>query len=158
LSYFLGLIFALINVICYHQYHLLLWIAHLTVRSSQSNEPKIKIQKLKSHELPTQCHLFSYIKRNMRDRERKKKERRETEENKNRNSTISTSNDNNFWYKISIEMCYAVVTVIVRAKQYHLDLQKHIWSLFEVFSSFFYFFLKNCIGFHFIEQVRCIVQ
>jgi hypothetical protein len=63
-------------------------IAHLIVRSFQSNDPKIKIQKLKSHRLPTPFHLFLYIKRDERDKERKKKEernkkeRRETEEMK----------------------------------------------------------------------------
>jgi hypothetical protein len=51
-------------------------IDHLIVRSSQSNDSKIKNKKLKSHRLPTPYHLFSYIKREMRDRERKKKERR----------------------------------------------------------------------------------
>jgi hypothetical protein len=45
---------------------------YLTVRLSQSNDPKIKIQKLKSHGLPTPFHLFSYIKGEMRDIERKK--------------------------------------------------------------------------------------
>jgi hypothetical protein len=52
-------------------------IAHLTVRSSQSNDLKIKIQKQKSHGLPTPFHMFSYIKREMKDRERKKKERKD---------------------------------------------------------------------------------
>jgi hypothetical protein len=52
-------------------------IVNLTVHSSQSNDPKIKIQKQKSHGLPTLFHLFSYINREMRDRERKKKERRD---------------------------------------------------------------------------------
>jgi hypothetical protein len=55
-------------------------IAHLTVHSSQSNDPKIKIQKQKSHGLPTPFQLFSYIKREMRDRERKKKERKDQTE------------------------------------------------------------------------------
>jgi hypothetical protein len=47
------------------------------------NDPKIKLQKLKFHGFPTHCHIFSYIKREMRDKERKKinkKERRETKE------------------------------------------------------------------------------
>jgi hypothetical protein len=59
-------------------------IAYLIVRLSQSNEPKIQIQKQKSHELLTPFHLFSYIKSEMRDKEEKeernKKQRRETEE------------------------------------------------------------------------------
>jgi hypothetical protein len=67
----------------------------MTLDNIQSNDPKIKIQKQKSHELSTNFHLFSYIKREVRETERetrKKEERR----NKNRNSTISTSNDHNF--------------------------------------------------------------
>jgi hypothetical protein len=64
-------------------------IAHITVRSSQSNDPKIKIQKQKPHESPTRpFHLFSYIKREMREREiekRKKKEIRNKEERRNKN-------------------------------------------------------------------------
>jgi hypothetical protein len=64
---------------------LLPWIAHLIVCSSQSNDPKIKIQKQKSHGLSTSFHLFSYIKkRDERDseekEERKKKQRRDREE------------------------------------------------------------------------------
>jgi hypothetical protein len=51
-------------------------IVHLTVHSSQSNEPKIKIQKLKFHGLSTNCHLFSYIKRDMRDRENEERDGR----------------------------------------------------------------------------------
>jgi hypothetical protein len=74
-------------------------IVHLTVRSSQSNDPKIKFQKQKFHELPIFFHLFSYIKKDERDREekeeRKKKQRRDGR-NKNRNLTISTSNGHNF--------------------------------------------------------------
>jgi hypothetical protein len=48
-------------------------IAHLTVCESQSNVPKIKIQKLKFHELQTHLDLFSYIKREMRERQRENK-------------------------------------------------------------------------------------
>jgi hypothetical protein len=36
--------------------------------------------KLKSHGLPTYCHLFSYIKKRDERQREKKKERRETEE------------------------------------------------------------------------------
>jgi hypothetical protein len=82
-------------------------ITHLTIHSSQSNDSKLKNQKLKSHELPTLCHIFSYIKNEMGDRERKKKEikrkkernkkeRKETEEMKNQNPTILTLNGHNF--------------------------------------------------------------
>jgi hypothetical protein len=73
---FLDLTSILINDIFSYQKHLLPQIIHFTVCSSQSNDSKIKFQKLKSHELPTTCHLFSYIKRKMRDgeRERRKKE------------------------------------------------------------------------------------
>jgi hypothetical protein len=55
---------------------------------------KNKNLKRKSHELPTHFHLFSYIKREMRE----KRERREKRDrrNKNRNLTISTSNGHNF--------------------------------------------------------------
>jgi hypothetical protein len=66
-----------VNDICSHG---LSDFFYLTVRSSQFNDPKVKIQKLKSHGLPTHCHLFLYIKREMRDKERKKKQRREIEE------------------------------------------------------------------------------
>jgi hypothetical protein len=58
---------------------------------------KSKLKKLKSHGLPTFCHLFSYIKREMRDiekEERKKKKRHGR--NKNRNPTNSSSNGHNF--------------------------------------------------------------
>jgi hypothetical protein len=65
-----------------HQWHLLPRIVryfYLTVRSSQSNDPKIKIQKLKFHRLPTSFHLFSHIKGEMRDSERKKRSEIERE-------------------------------------------------------------------------------
>jgi hypothetical protein len=57
-------------------------IAHLTVRSFQSNDPKIKIQKQKSHILPTLfSFVFLYKKRDERETEkRKKKEIRDKEE------------------------------------------------------------------------------
>jgi hypothetical protein len=58
--------------------HLLSRIIHLTIRSSQSNDPKLKIQKLKSHELPTSFHLFLYIKK--KDEREIERERREKEE------------------------------------------------------------------------------
>jgi hypothetical protein len=65
------------NNICSHR---LSDFVHLAIHLSPSNDPKIKIKKkLKSHRLPTSCHLFLYIKREMRDRERKK-ERREIKE------------------------------------------------------------------------------
>jgi hypothetical protein len=63
--------------------HRLLDFFYFTVRSSQFNDRKIKIQKIKSHGLPTHCHLFSYIKREMRQRdkeERNKRDKREIEE------------------------------------------------------------------------------
>jgi hypothetical protein len=71
-------------------------IAHLTVRSSQSNDPKIKIKKTKSHGLPTPCHLFSYIRREMRDREKEERKKKRDRRNKIQNLTISTSNNYNF--------------------------------------------------------------
>jgi hypothetical protein len=52
---------------------------YLTIRSSQSNDPKIKIQKLKFHKLPTYFHLFLHIKGEIRDRERKKRSETERE-------------------------------------------------------------------------------
>jgi hypothetical protein len=58
-------------------------IINLIVRSFQSNDPKIKIQKQKFHRLPTHFHLFLYIKREMRDREKEKERRDQIEENKN---------------------------------------------------------------------------
>jgi hypothetical protein len=59
----------------------------------------MKIQKLKSHVLSTAFHLFSYIKREMKEIERerrKKEERRETKKIKIKIQTISTSNGHNF--------------------------------------------------------------
>jgi hypothetical protein len=55
---------------------------------------KNKKLKLKSNGLPTTFHLFSYIKREMREKKeiRQKRDRR----NKNLNPTISTSNSHNF--------------------------------------------------------------
>jgi hypothetical protein len=59
---------------------LLLWIVHLTVHLSQSNDSKIKIQKQTSYGLPTLFSSVSYIKREMRETEkRKKKQRRQIE-------------------------------------------------------------------------------
>jgi hypothetical protein len=49
----------------FHQWYLLPRIAiffNLTVRSSKSNDPKIKILKMKSHGLPSPLSSVSYIK------------------------------------------------------------------------------------------------
>jgi hypothetical protein len=61
----IALIFTPTNNICSHG---------LTISAFVHLNPTI--QKLKSHQLPTPCHLFSYIKREMKNKERKKKERR----------------------------------------------------------------------------------
>jgi hypothetical protein len=74
--------------------HILLGFFHLTVHSSQSNDPKIKF-KLKSHGLLAHCHMFLNIKREMRDNERKRKAIRE-KRNENQNLTISILNGHNF--------------------------------------------------------------
>jgi hypothetical protein len=51
----------------------------MTLDNIQSNDLKIKIQKLKFYGLSTPFHLFSYIKREVREteRERTKKEERQ---------------------------------------------------------------------------------
>jgi hypothetical protein len=62
-----------------------------SIRSSQSNNLKIKIKKLKSHRLPTYCHLFSYIKREMRDREKERKKRDKRNKKKSNNFNFKQS-------------------------------------------------------------------
>jgi hypothetical protein len=56
-------------------------IAYLTVRSSQSNDPKIQNSKT---DIPRITNLFSYIKREMREK-REKKERKKRSDRRNKN-------------------------------------------------------------------------
>jgi hypothetical protein len=74
-------------------------IDHLIVHLSKFNDLKIKIQKLKSQELPSPYHLFSYIKKTdetQREKEERKNKRDNNNRNKNQNPIISNLNGHNF--------------------------------------------------------------
>jgi hypothetical protein len=122
-------------------------IAHLTVRSSQFNDPKIKIQKQKSHGLPTPFQLFSYIKREMRERQRrerrkKKETNKRDKRNKNQNQTISTSNGITFDRKLRLrratrprKACDEILkSIILTLKNVFEVYLKFLVRFFSVFS------------------------
>jgi hypothetical protein len=69
---------------------------HLTVNSSQFNDQKIKIRKIKSHGFNLLSSVFIYKKRYERQREKEERNKRDTK-NKDQNQTISSSNGHNFW-------------------------------------------------------------
>jgi hypothetical protein len=160
LTFALTFFFASTNNICSHGLQYL-----FTVHSFQSNDPKTKIQKLKSHELPTIFHLFSYIKREMRERQREKEERRETEEIKIEIQPSQLQTTITFDRKLrlrhatrphkSYDEIYRVnayaVTTIFRVKNLIFKIKNVFESLTFIFLFLCLdFFLRNFIVFHII--------